>query len=189
MKRIAYLGIDVGGSAAKAGVVDGNGHLPAFARSWYKPHLSEEGHVEIPVDTIYNAARGAASSAIRASGATIAALSFATQGETFVSLFERQGACHIRLHVETQELPHGRKQATCPIKNGNGCGKGADKVGCVLNQEVSLAQGFLDQAEFAILEVPQPTSVLRVSSGIHFAFAYFRHPVGKREGMSPIGLI
>ncbi len=86
MKPQAYLGMDIGGTSVKAGVVDSHGRLLAMAQRSYQPHVSELGHVEIPIDVIYTAAREAAVEAIHASGARIAALSISSQGHTFVSL-------------------------------------------------------------------------------------------------------
>ena len=94
MKRIGYLGLDVGGTGAKAGVVDGSGRLLAGARRPFQPTLSAEGHVEIPIETIYNAAREAALAAIRKSRARVVALSIGSQGQTFVSLDQRDEPLH-----------------------------------------------------------------------------------------------
>jgi len=94
MKPVAYLGIDVGGTGAKVGVVDGEGRLSGFAHRPYRPRLTEEGHVEIPIDTIYSATREAALSAIGESGARIAALSVVSQGETFVALNDGDEPLH-----------------------------------------------------------------------------------------------
>lgn len=88
MKEEAYLGIDVGGTGAKAGVLDGNGRLLGFAHRPYSPQLTEEGYIEIPIQTIYSAAREATVSAMRASGARVVALSICSQGQTFVCLNE-----------------------------------------------------------------------------------------------------
>jgi len=88
MRQEAYLGLDVGGTGAKAGVVDGQGRLLAIAHRPYQPQLTNDGRIEIPIETIYLAARQAAVSALRESGARIIALSIASQGQTFVSLDE-----------------------------------------------------------------------------------------------------
>ena len=88
MKQKAYLGLDVGGTGAKAGVLDGQGRLLGFAHRPYRPQLTEEGHIEIPIQTIYAAARGATVSAIGESGARVVALSICSQGQTFVCLNE-----------------------------------------------------------------------------------------------------
>jgi xylulokinase len=88
MKPEGYLGLDVGGTGAKAGVVDRRGRLLGFSHRAYAPRLTEEGHVEIPIDRIYSAAQEAAVSSIRESGARIMALSISSQGQTFVSLDE-----------------------------------------------------------------------------------------------------
>ena len=89
MKQTAYLGLDVGGTGAKAGVFDGEGRLLGFAHRPYCPQLTEEGHIEIPIQTIYSAARGAAVSAIEESDARVVALSVCSQGQTFVCLSDR----------------------------------------------------------------------------------------------------
>jgi xylulokinase len=94
MKPLAFLGIDVGGTSAKAGVVDGEGRLLGFAHRPYRPRLTEEGYVEIPIETIYIATRGAALSAIGESGARVAALSVSAQGETFVPLDDQDDPLH-----------------------------------------------------------------------------------------------
>jgi len=94
MKRSAYLGLDVGGTSAKAGVFDEQGHLLAMSHRYYHPQASADGHVEIPIETIYEAAREASVSAIRESGARVAALSLSSQGQTFVSLNESDEPLH-----------------------------------------------------------------------------------------------
>jgi xylulokinase len=94
MKPPGYLGLDVGGTGAKAGVVDGQGRLLKSAHRPYQPSLTPEGHVEIPIESIYAAAREATVAAIRESGARIVALSISSQGQTFVSLNERDEPLH-----------------------------------------------------------------------------------------------
>ena len=94
MKQEAYLGLDVGGTSAKAGVVDRFGHLLGMAQRSYHPQVTEDGHVEIPFETIYSATREATVAAIRRSGARVAALSISSQGQTFVSLNERDEPLH-----------------------------------------------------------------------------------------------
>jgi sugar (pentulose or hexulose) kinase len=86
MKPKGYLGLDIGGTGAKAGVVDAGGRLLGFARIPYSPNVTEDGHVEIPIDVIYTAARDAARAAIGESEAQVVALAISSQGQTFVSL-------------------------------------------------------------------------------------------------------
>src|SRR5579872_1450470 len=90
----AFVGLDIGGTSAKAGVVDREGRLLAMAHRSYQPTVTDDGRVEIPIETIYEAARAAASEAVRSSGARIAALSISSQGQTFVSLNERGEPLH-----------------------------------------------------------------------------------------------
>jgi xylulokinase len=94
MPQEAYLGLDVGGTGAKAGLVDGQGRLLAMAHRPYHPHLSADGHAEIAIDTVYAAAREAAGAAIRECGAHVRALSIASQGQTFVSLDDQDAPLH-----------------------------------------------------------------------------------------------
>jgi len=94
MKAEGYLGLDVGGTGAKAGVIDGQGRLLGIAHRPYHPQLSQDGRVEIPMETIYEATREAAVAAIRASGVRVVALGIASQGQTFVSLNERGEPLH-----------------------------------------------------------------------------------------------
>ena len=94
MKQEAYLGLDVGGTGAKAGVIDQSGRLLGFAQRPYHPQLTDEGHVEIPIDTVYSAAREAAVAAIRESDAKILALAISSQGQTFVSLDDHDRPLH-----------------------------------------------------------------------------------------------
>jgi xylulokinase len=94
MQPDAYLGIDVGGTGAKAGVVDRQGRLLGIARRSYHPNLTPEGYVEIPIEMIYGAAREASAEAVRESGARIVALSISSQGQTFVSLDEKDEPLH-----------------------------------------------------------------------------------------------
>jgi xylulokinase len=94
MKPDGYLGIDVGGTSAKAGVVDRQGRLLAIAHRPYHPHLTPEGYVEIPIETIHAAAGEAVAAAVRESSAHILAMSISSQGQTFVSLNERDEPLH-----------------------------------------------------------------------------------------------
>jgi xylulokinase len=94
MKLEAYLGIDVGGSGARAGVVDRFGQVLAVSHQAYQPHVSQEGYIEIPIETVYSAAQTAAASAIGACGARIVAVSISSQGQTFVSLNARDEPLH-----------------------------------------------------------------------------------------------
>jgi xylulokinase len=94
MKPEGYLGLDIGGTGAKAGVVDVRGRLLGFSHRPYSPRLTEEGYIEIPIDKIYSATREAAVSAICESGARIVTLSISSQGQTFVSLDEHDEPLH-----------------------------------------------------------------------------------------------
>ena len=86
MSTRAYLGLDVGGTGAKAGVYDATGRRLGAGQVAYTPTVSPEGHVELPIETVYAACRDAARAAIAQAGVSVAALAIATQGQTFVSL-------------------------------------------------------------------------------------------------------
>jgi xylulokinase len=94
MKRDAYLGLDIGGTGAKAGVMDASGRVLGVSQRPYHPQLTADGHVEIPIDTIYSATREAAVAAIRESESRIVALAISSQGQTFVSLDNRDQPLH-----------------------------------------------------------------------------------------------
>lgn len=81
-----YLGVDLGGTGAKAGVFTATGEMLGFARYGYAPEENAAGHAEIELDEIYCAARNAARDAVEQSGATVRALAISSQGETFASL-------------------------------------------------------------------------------------------------------
>ena len=82
----AYLGLDLGGTGAKAGVFDREGRLLGLGHATYTPTVSPEGHVELPIETIYSAARTAARQALAEQPARVVAMAIASQGQTFVSL-------------------------------------------------------------------------------------------------------
>ncbi len=116
------MGLDVGGTGAKAGVVDARGRLLGFARSPYSPAVTEDGHVEIPIDTVYVGARDAARVAIRESGAQVVALAVSSQGQTFVSLDADDQPLHHaivwydgRASEQASRLREAM-QATCPAE-------------------------------------------------------------------------
>ncbi|MDH7569692.1 MAG: FGGY family carbohydrate kinase [Armatimonadota bacterium] len=94
MAEIGYLGLDVGGTGAKAGVFNAEGLPLGSGHVRFQPSRSEEGHAEIPIDVVYAAARDAARDAVQQSGAHIAALAIASQGQTFVSLDEQDRPLH-----------------------------------------------------------------------------------------------
>jgi len=86
MKAEGYLGLDVGGTGAKAGVFNREGRMLGFGRKAYSPVISAEGHAELPIQEIYEAARAATILAVRQSQARILSLAVSSQGQTFVSL-------------------------------------------------------------------------------------------------------
>lgn len=87
MSRIkAYLGLDIGGTGAKAGVFDHRGRMIGFGHERYEPVINELNHVEIPIETIYTAARNAVRRAVTESRARVCAMAVSSQGQTFVSL-------------------------------------------------------------------------------------------------------
>jgi xylulokinase len=83
---MAYLGIDIGGTGAKAGVYDLAGNRLASAHRAYSPDANDEGRAEIAMPIIEAAVREAVREAVANSESSIRALSVVSQGQTFVSL-------------------------------------------------------------------------------------------------------
>jgi xylulokinase len=94
MEQKAYLGLDLGGTGVKAGVFDQMGSLLGFSHMPYRPSVSGQGYVEIPIGEIYAAARDAVRKAMQQSGTRVAAFSIVSQGQTFVSLDEKDRPLH-----------------------------------------------------------------------------------------------
>ena len=86
MKTEVFLGLDLGGTGAKAGAFDRSGTMLGFGRCSYTPCISEPGHVEIPVNDIYTAALRAVREALKKHHPHVLALAISSQGQTFVSL-------------------------------------------------------------------------------------------------------
>ena len=94
MTTAAFLGLDIGGTGAKAGVFDETGRPLGFGRVKYAPDAGEAGRAEIPIEHIYEAARQASRQAIRSGDARVVALSIASMGQTFVALDELDQPLH-----------------------------------------------------------------------------------------------
>ena len=94
MRQDAFLGLDIGGTGAKAGVYDAGGRPLGFGHATYQPVPLPHGHVEIPIADIERAARAAVRQAVRTSEARVRALAISSQGETFVSLDARGRPLH-----------------------------------------------------------------------------------------------
>ena len=90
----AFLGLDLGGTGAKAGVFDGHGSLLGSARVACVPTTTSEGHTEIPIESLYQAARRAAREALAEAAVPVRAMAICTQGETFVSLDGEDRSLH-----------------------------------------------------------------------------------------------
>lgn len=94
MKTPHYLGLDVGGTGAKAGVFDAAGKLKAFARRGFHPIAAAPNQAELPVSVIEDAARAAVREAVKSAGAGVKAMSISSQGQTFVSIDKRGNPLH-----------------------------------------------------------------------------------------------
>lgn len=90
----AYLGLDLGGTGAKAGLFDPAGVLLGLGHQPFAPTITEAGHSEIAIDEIYAAARSAVRQALRDSRAKPAAMAISSQGQTFVSLDDQDRPLH-----------------------------------------------------------------------------------------------
>ncbi|MCL5996319.1 MAG: FGGY family carbohydrate kinase [Chloroflexi bacterium] len=86
MALAAYLGLDIGGTGAKAAVYDRTGCRLGAGYATYAPSMTEQGRAEIPIEWIEAAGQDAVRQAVDASGAQIVALSVVSQGQTFVAL-------------------------------------------------------------------------------------------------------
>lgn len=84
--KTGFLGLDLGGTGAKAAVYDSAGQFLGSGQSQYTPVTSAEGYTEIPIDEIYNAAREAVRQAVSSSNADVRSMSISSQGQTFVVL-------------------------------------------------------------------------------------------------------
>lgn len=90
----AYLGLDLGGTGAKAGVFDATGAQFGLGHCPFTPRSTEPGHIEIEIEEIYSAARTAVTQALRGANSPIAAMAIVSQGETFVSLDDQDQPLH-----------------------------------------------------------------------------------------------
>ncbi len=90
----AFLGLDLGGTGAKAAVFDRAGALLAMARRSITPSHPQAGHVETPIAAIETAAREAVREVVRNASLPIRAFTVVTQGQTFVTLDENDCALH-----------------------------------------------------------------------------------------------
>lgn len=90
----AYLGLDLGGTGAKAGVFNARGRLLGFAQRRITPKTPAPGQAEISIEAIEAAARDAVREAVHTAGAPIRTLAVVTQGQTFVSLDARDRPLH-----------------------------------------------------------------------------------------------
>jgi len=111
MIKEAYLGLDIGGTGVKAGVFNQKGALLGFSQRRVDPIVSAQGHADISINLVYDAARASVREAVAQSGARIAAMAVSSQGETFVSLDENDQPLHAailwydsRAQLEADEL-------------------------------------------------------------------------------------
>jgi len=116
MKR-AFLGLDIGGTGAKAAVYDEEGTLLGMGRKSLDPHLHADGRVEIPIEKIKEAARRAVQEALHPCPIPPAAVSIVSQGQTFVPLDGKGQPLHpailwydSRAALEAEEL---NRQLAC----------------------------------------------------------------------------
>ena len=90
----AYLGLDIGGTGVKASVFDRKGRMLGFSQQTYQPHISTQGHADIAIATIYEAARKTVLEAVGQGGVRITAMAVVSQGQTFVSLDDSDQPLH-----------------------------------------------------------------------------------------------
>lgn len=90
----AYLGLDLGGTGAKAGVFNARGRLLGFAQRSIAPQTPAPGQAEITIEAIESAARDAVREAVHKAGAPIRTVAIVSQGQTFVTIDERDRPLH-----------------------------------------------------------------------------------------------
>ena len=90
----AYLGLDIGGTGAKAGVFDSAGVQLGRGHCAFTPRATDPGHVEIEIEEIYQAARAAVTQAMREAGTPVGSMAVVSQGQTFVSLDDQDRPLH-----------------------------------------------------------------------------------------------
>jgi len=88
------LGIDLGGTGVKAGIFDAAGQQLGAGHAGFQPATSPEGYVELPIETIYTAARDAVRQAVNGAGVPVRALAISSQGQTFVTLDDADRPLH-----------------------------------------------------------------------------------------------
>lgn len=105
-----FLGLDIGGTGAKASVFDESGRMLGFGRASCTPSTSSEGHTEIAIEEICTAARHAIRQAVVESGTRVCAMAISSQGQTFVSLDECDRPLHAAiLWYDSRGAAHARK--------------------------------------------------------------------------------
>lgn len=88
MNSETYLGLDLGGTGAKAAVFDRAGKMLGFGRAAYTPDVPSAGWAETPLGAIHAAAREAVRTAVCTAPGTVRAMAISSQGQTFVALDE-----------------------------------------------------------------------------------------------------
>jgi len=94
MSRVGYLGIDLGGTGAKAAVYDARGAMLGRGHATFAPTHTSDGRAETTIEEIMAAARAATGEAVAQSCATIRAMAVSSQGQTFVALDEADRPLH-----------------------------------------------------------------------------------------------
>ncbi|HXK59055.1 MAG TPA: FGGY family carbohydrate kinase [Acidobacteriota bacterium] len=119
MAREGYLGLDLGGTGAKAGVFDLDGTPLAITHRPYPTEISEDGRAELNLEDIDQSAREAVLEAVARSEALVVAMCVSSQGQTFVTLDEEDRPLHkviawfdSRATVEAQEMRDNLDETT-----------------------------------------------------------------------------
>lgn len=90
-----FMGVDLGGTGAKAGIFDSDGRPLGIGHQGYSPKNLGNGRAEIPIETIYEAARAAVHQALEAAGKpAVVALAISSQGQTFATIDEKGRSLH-----------------------------------------------------------------------------------------------
>ncbi len=131
MKK-AFLGLDIGGTGAKAALYDETGNPLGMGRRSLEPCLYPDGRVEIEIETIEEAARGAVQDALDQSQTKPAALTIVSQGQTFVPLDAKGHPLHpaivwydSRAAEEAEELNRRLEKTPLPTPRFSAISTGA----------------------------------------------------------------
>ena len=125
----SVLGLDLGGTSVKAGLFDRQGGLLGLASRPLMPRTPAPGQAEIPIEEVHAAARDCVREVTQGGARHVTALAVSSQGQTFVTLDERDRPLHpaiiwydSRAGRTSRRLPRRRKSSGCGPRRPRSCG-------------------------------------------------------------------